>query len=158
MPRRSPWRRAVTDPAASVAQPGAAGRQQPPKVLVTGSRKQWDSDLVWGALDAELWADDDTNEIVVIHGCADGADTRAQQWCVQRAMPEMRFPARWRVYGKAAGPIRNRQMFDVTQPDVVLAFPLADSIGTWDMVQYAEAKGCPVKVFQPVDATRGEQS
>lgn len=124
------------------------------KVLITGSRKWWDTDSIWSVLDGLA---KDYEEVIVIHGNAHGADTVAKRWTKANTMPEMRFPARWQRFGKAAGMRRNRLMFDVTQPDVVLAFPLADSIGTWGMVKYAREKGCAVLVHEH-PAARGEGS
>jgi hypothetical protein len=60
------------------------------------------------------------------------------------------FPADWNTHGKAAGPIRNRQMLKEGKPDVVLAFheDLGRSKGTADMVRAAKAAGIAVKVFK----------
>jgi hypothetical protein len=65
----------------------------------------------------------------------------------QLGWPEpQKHPADWNKYGKRAGPIRNRSMFDSEQPELVIALhnDLAKSKGTADMVQYAESKGCEV--------------
>lgn len=57
------------------------------------------------------------------------------------------FPADWKRYGKAAGPIRNQQMIDEGKPDLVLAFHenINESRGTKDMV--ARARGIGIKVI-----------
>ena len=68
-------------------------------------------------------------------------------WMAKQLGFEVReYPAKWDEHGKAAGPIRNRQMFDSEKPELVIAFhnDLANSKGTKDMVAYARSKGCPV--------------
>jgi hypothetical protein len=50
-------------------------------------------------------------------------------------VPVIEFPANWKVYGRAAGPIRNMKMLLEGKPDLVVAFP--GGIGTADMVKKA---------------------
>lgn len=52
------------------------------------------------------------------------------------------FPADWERNGRAAGPIRNRQMLD-GKPDLVIAFP--GGKGTADMVAEAKRRGIAVR-------------
>jgi len=53
------------------------------------------------------------------------------------------FPALWGTHGRAAGPIRNRQMIQ-RQPDLVLAFRCdGESFGTDGVVQMALDQGIP---------------
>jgi hypothetical protein len=47
-------------------------------------------------------------------------------------------PADWDKYGKLAGPIRNREMLEQNNPELVVAFPGGN--GTADMVRQAAAK------------------
>lgn len=54
----------------------------------------------------------------------------------------MAFPANWKKFGKAAGPLRNVKMIEEGKPDVVIAFP--GGHGTANMVALAEASGIPV--------------
>ena len=50
------------------------------------------------------------------------------------------FPADWKKYGRAAGPIRNKQMLNEGKPDLVLAFHtnIENSKGTKSMIQIAK--------------------
>lgn len=79
----------------------------------------------------------------VIHGGARGAD-----WCAHlfatsaRNLEELAFPAKWKIHGKAAGPIRNQEMLDVGKPDLVIAFP--GGPGTADMVKRSRKAGFAV--------------
>ncbi|KKN01348.1 hypothetical protein LCGC14_1128740 [marine sediment metagenome] len=53
------------------------------------------------------------------------------------------------MYGKAAGPIRNKQMLDEGQPHLVLAFHdnIEESTGTKDMVKQAAKRGIETLVI-----------
>ena len=46
----------------------------------------------------------------VVSGTAIGADSLGETWALQHNIPIKRFPAKWKRYGKSAGPIRNKQM------------------------------------------------
>jgi hypothetical protein len=59
----------------------------------------------------------------IIHGAAPGADSLAGNWALLNHIPVRRFAAQWDRFGKHAGPIRNQQMLNEAQPDVVIAFP-----------------------------------
>lgn len=115
------------------------------RVLVCGSRDYSDRKTLWAALDA-FHA---THGIAtLIEGEAAGADSLAAFWWGTHGVSEgiaiERYPADWATYGRAAGPIRNRQMLTEGRPDVVLAFPegkLSRSRGTLDMVTQARKAG-----------------
>lgn len=84
----------------------------------------------------------------VVHGAARGADIMAGTIAEELGMTVISFPADWKKYGRAAGPVRNRKMFDTSDPDLVLAFHenIEESRGTKDMVNYALKRGCPTKI------------
>ena len=85
----------------------------------------------------------------VIEGEAPGADTIARWWAVRRGISIDAYPAKWDEYGKAAGPIRNKQMLVEGKPDLVVAFTpdLSTSRGTKNMVEQARLKSIPVLVI-----------
>jgi YspA, cpYpsA-related SLOG family len=85
---------------------------------------------------------DTINPDVVIQGGAFGADLIAKEWALSRFKACWTFQADWDNYGKAAGPIRNKQMLEWGQPNVVLAFP--GGRGTANMVKLAKAAGIDV--------------
>ena len=60
----------------------------------------------------------------------------------------MRFPADWKVYGKQAGPVRNRQMLNYAKEEqgALLAFWDGKSRGTKNMIDIAKDAGIIVKV------------
>jgi len=110
------------------------------RVLICGSRDFHDIQAIQIVVDNL-----DTNDIIV-HGCARGADTIAGWLAKRRGLTILEFPAQWNKYGKAAGPIRNKQMLDEGKPDKVFAFytDKKKSRGTANMVKQAKAAGIPV--------------
>jgi hypothetical protein len=87
---------------------------------------------------------------VVIHGAAKGADTLGGFVADKLGFKVIAFPAKWNIYGKGAGPVRNQQMLDEGKPELVLAFHenLSESKGTRDMVKRASGAGIKVEVFK----------
>lgn len=83
---------------------------------------------------------------VVIHGAARGADTLADQVAKELGFDVDPYPADWKKFKKAAGPIRNSQMLAEGHPTEVHAFhnALEHSTGTKDMVIKAEHAGLRV--------------
>lgn len=112
------------------------------RILACGGRDYADRGKVWAALDAVHAR---RGVAVLIHGGARGADTLAAEWASDREVPAEAYPANWTRDGKAAGPLRNRQMLAEGRPDGVVAF--AGGRGTADMIAAAEAAG--VKVWKP---------
>src|SRR5579885_1237948 len=81
---------------------------------------------------------------LITGGCR-GVDTFAAQWSLDTNVPCTIFSTEGSKYGKAAGPIRNRQMLIEGKPNFVLAFHpnLAQSKGTLNMVSQAKKAGVP---------------
>lgn len=78
----------------------------------------------------------------LIHGGTPGAAMAADSWAESRGIPVTVFRANWTLHGPAAERIRDQQMIDEGQPDMVIAFPGDD--GTADLVRRAETAGIPV--------------
>lgn len=126
-------------------------RQLEHRILVCGARDWIDAriinDIIEGVHFNVLM---NYGVLVVIEGGAPGADqlagkiadsdTRIKHEC---------YPANWKRFGRAAGPIRNQQMLDEGQPDVVYAFHdnIYESKGTKDMVNRAKKAGIPVYII-----------
>lgn len=86
---------------------------------------------------------------LIIHGAARGVDSIGGRVAIELGLFYVRaIPANWKKYGRAAGPIRNREMLDM-KPDLVLAFhsDIASSKGTKDCVTEAKRRGIPVEVI-----------
>lgn len=88
----------------------------------------------------------ETDDIVVAHGAATGADTLVDHYCKERKIDVKRYRAKWETHGRSAGPIRNREMLEDFKPDMVIAFP--GGPGTADMVEIAKAANVPIRQYQ----------
>jgi len=94
----------------------------------------------------------------IIQGCAKGADKMSSNIAKSIGIKLISskdnddiinnpgFPANWKKYGRAAGPIRNKQMLDEGNLDLVLAFhtDIEKSRGTKNMIEQAEKRGIKV--------------
>lgn len=115
------------------------------RVLVCGGRDYNNRDHVHNTL---TQLDAERGPITcIIHGAATGADHEGMIWAQMmaesgRKIMHAPFSAELRVFGKAAGPIRNKRMLVEGKPDVVVAFP--GGRGTADMMRQARVAGVEV--------------
>jgi len=124
------------------------------RILVTGGRKFSDRELLFATLD-RLHAE--KHIALVIHGDAQGTDRLAGDWAQSRGIPVLARPADWKRYGRAVGPVPNRQML-ADNPNLVVAFP--GGAGTQNMIEIARKLGIPVILTDSHSAQRdtGEPS
>lgn len=115
------------------------------KVLVCGDRNWKHKGVIRREMYRTLTSD---LHNFVIHGDATGADWMACQIANEMKIPCMVYEAHWKRHGRAAGPIRNREMLN-EKPDLVLAFHnnIERSRGTKDCVTEARRRGIPVRVI-----------
>ena len=118
-------------------------------VIVCGGRDYNDRATVYKVLD-EVGPD------VLVHGACrvdkdrpvwhrmQGLDRLADDWACNRFIAHARRPAAWTRLGKAAGPIRNRQMAEEFPTATVIAFP--GGSGTANMVSIARERGMKVRL------------
>jgi hypothetical protein len=115
------------------------------KILVTGSRK-YSKDkflVIYDILDEYL-----DKVSLIIQGEADGADEAAKEWARMNYIACLGVPANWPKYGKRAGTLRNEEMLKRSKPDLVVAFPLENSVGTWHMIKIAEQSGVKTRIIK----------
>jgi len=87
-----------------------------------------------------------SSTITVISGGAEGADKLGERWAIEEELNFKRFPADWSAHGKAAGPIRNKEMAEYS--DALVAFWDGESAGTRNMISTAIKMGLLVKVIR----------
>ena len=109
------------------------------RIIVCGGRDYANRARVWAVLDVLLAK---FGFITVHHGGSRGADALVEQWAIERKVVCRASPANRDKYGRAAVPIRNRQMLDAGA-DLVVAFP--GGRGTANMIKQARARGVPVR-------------
>ena len=77
----------------------------------------------------------------VVSGQCSGADRGGELWAASAHIPVRYFPANWSMYGRAAGPLRNKHMAEYA--DALVAFP--GGRGTASMLR--EAKRLNLKIL-----------
>lgn len=82
-------------------------------------------------------------DIKIVSGAASGADKAALDWAALNLAPWSDYPADWEKYGRAAGFIRNQEMLNKEQPNLVIAFP--GHRGTADMIRRAKKAGIEIR-------------
>lgn len=114
------------------------------RIIVAGSRKFEDYESMKRVIDDVisyvLWNDDDT--AMFVSGHADGADKLGERYAKKHGFPCTLFPAKWDVYGKTAGFIRNEEMAKFATTDnhkgVLIAFYNGTVTGgTKNMIDHA---------------------
>jgi hypothetical protein len=86
------------------------------QIIVTGGRDYSDRETLRAVLNF-------LNPDLVIQGGASGADRLAKIWAESNGKIFMTVEADWSKHGKAAGPMRNREMLRIYPDAVVVAFP-----------------------------------
>jgi len=109
------------------------------KILITGGRNYADRQRLFDELDFVAWVYQCTK---LIHGGASGADRLASEWAKLRGVPVVACPADWRRHGRAAGPIRNREMLAM---GVGLVVAFSGGKGTADCVKAAKEMSIEVR-------------
>lgn len=106
------------------------------KILVCGGREFTERHVVFKFLND--FRDFNGEVTTVVTGGAKGADDLAEQWAHWNEINVKVYPAKWKQFPKAAGPIRNREML-MDNPDIayVIAFP--GGRGTNNMIEQAKA-------------------
>lgn len=114
------------------------------KVIVAGGRAFTDEARVRCEL---LQYKDTVDDMVleVVCGEARGADTLGRVIAEEQGWPIASFPADWNHHGRAAGPIRNKQMAEYA--DVLMAFWDGKSKGTKGMIDLALKHKLEVHVY-----------
>lgn len=107
------------------------------RIIVAGGRDFDDYKLLRNTLNWYLASPKSVDEVVweqvtIVSGCANGADTLGLKYAKEFKHRIKRFPADWDTYGKSAGPLRNAEMGKYA--DELVAFWDGKSRGTKDMI------------------------
>ena len=114
------------------------------KVIIAGSRdiaREQVLDILDGMDNIECISE-------VVSGGADGVDSAGEDWAENRPDPikVVQFLPEWNKYGRAAGPIRNKQMAEYA--DMLIAIWNGSSRGTKNMIEQMEKLGKPVILYK----------
>ena len=114
------------------------------RILITGSRNYNNFNEIYWILETIINKFNiNPNQSTIIHGGCRGTDITTGHASVALGFKLELYPANWDKYGKATGPIRNREMVNANI-DLVLAFPIGKSYGTRNTINKAEKKQIPI--------------
>lgn len=85
------------------------------------------------------------DDLIITSTKCEGADGLARKYAREQGRLILTYEALWNLYGKAAGPIRNKKMASAC--DVVIAFWDHSSIGTGNMIEEANKMGKKVIII-----------
>ena len=119
------------------------------RYIVAGGVHFEDYETLKTTLD-DLFKEIPKDELEVVSGHAKGADSLGERYAEEKGIRCTVFPADWKKYGRAAGPIRNKQMLEYAteQEAGLIAFWNGESKGTKNMISIAEKAGIEVKIVR----------
>lgn len=116
------------------------------KIIIAGGRDFMDYNLLKEKTNKILQEKKVTHKIVIISGCARGADTLGLRYASENAFDVEEYPADWNKYGKKAGYVRNVEMAE--NADALIAFWDGKSKGTKHMIDIATERNLPIRVIR----------
>ena len=123
------------------------------RVIVAGGRDFSDYKCLEKTLDSFFEVRSDYRPVIV-SGCASGADSLGEEYARLKLIRCDKFPARWDLYGAAAGYRRNIEMLNyiIKKDDrsdgdcTVIAFWDGQSKGTAHIIKSAKKRNVPVQI------------
>ena len=108
------------------------------RVIICGSRNFNNYELLKEKCDYFLSRKiNDGSKVVIVSGCARGADQLGEKYASERGLAVLKFPANWDKYGKRAGYLRNKNMAEVANACIAFLDPNSENIGTKMMIRIA---------------------
>ncbi len=104
------------------------------RILVAGSRRYTNYDEAEKTI-LSLIAPYLGENILILSGGCRGTDQLGERFAKEHRYPLSQYLPQWNLYGKAAGPIRNRRM--VEECDAIVCFWDGKSKGTASLIRYA---------------------
>ncbi len=114
------------------------------KVIIAGCRDFTDYEFFDERV-GEILCATQPRDIEIISGGAKGVDTMARNLATNHRIKCTVMPADWDTHGKAAGPIRNRQMAEYGTH--LIAFWDGKSRGTKNMIEEATSRGLKIRII-----------
>lgn len=117
------------------------------RMIVAGGRDFSDEKYLAESLDSLR---EEYIDIEIVSGHASGADSLAEEYAKRLGIALKIFPADWKRYGRAAGPIRNKQMLEYIMEGnpLIAAFWDGKSKGTKNMIEQARKADVECRVFR----------
>ena len=114
------------------------------KIIIAGSRTFHNYAMLSSVMD-ELLAEN-AAPVEIVCGEAKGADLLGRRYATERKYEIRSFPAKWNIYGRGAGMIRNQQM--INYGNELVAFWYGHSVGTRNIIQLAKEKDIPYTIVR----------
>lgn len=118
------------------------------KIIICGGRHFDNYDFLELVLDQFIENNNiDTDNVEIVSGCCEGADTLGEVYASTHNIDIVKFKPSWEKYGRAAGPIRNKQMIDYikdSENPCVIAFISKKTKGTKNTIGLAKKNNIPV--------------
>ena len=118
------------------------------RILICGGRHFEEYNFFEACVDSFLENHDfDYTALELVSGGCIGTDKLAERFAVEHGCVIKVFPANWKQYGKAAGPIRNKQMIEYinqAEQKFVIAFTSVNSKGSLGTIKMANNYNIPV--------------
>ncbi len=114
------------------------------RVVIAGCRDYNNYEEAKNYIDFCLFDIRKKNHIIIVSGCASGADAIGEQYAKENGFKVEKYPADWEKFGRSAGPRRNKQMAEIS--DYVICFWDGKSRGTKSMIEYAQKCDKPIKI------------
>ena len=105
------------------------------RVIIAGGRESQDYALLKEKCEYYLQNKLQTDTVVIVSGHASGADSLGERFAQEHGLQIELHPADWAKHGRAAGPIRNKEMAE--SADALIAFWDGQSRGTKNMIDQA---------------------
>ena len=113
------------------------------RVIIAGTRTFNDYNLLKESCEYLLRESMKKQQIIIVSGHARGTDTMGERFAKEHGLPCEYYPANWQIHGRAAGPIRNKEM--ANNADALIAFWDGQSRGTLSMINLARKMGCKTR-------------
>ena len=114
------------------------------RVIIAGTRTFNDYNLFKESCEYLLRESMEKQQIIIVSGHARGTDTMGERFAKEHGLPCEYYPANWQIHGRAAGPIRNKEM--ANNADALIAFWDGHSRGTRSMINLARKMGLQVAI------------
>jgi len=114
------------------------------RIVIAGCRDYTDYDEAKKFLETSVINQENETAWILLTGKCRGADRLGERFARENGWEIEEYPAAWEKYGRAAGPIRNREMIDAC--DVVVCFWDGKSKGTASLIAYARKAQKPLNI------------
>ena len=128
------------------------------KIIIAGSRTIFDNEYdnkfnnlepdhyyqqICKAIEASGWSPS-----IIVSGTARGVDQLGEKWAEENYIPIERHPAKWDMYGKAAGYIRNQEMALCSEALIAIMLKDNPTRGTTHMINLAKHNDLKIFIYE----------